>query len=178
MCNTEKKNLSFCEVNAHHQNGKSENIIKDVTTLLHSDHCWPNAIHAFLWLSAIKNYVNLKNSIPTNFKPETYHGRNNLSATYESSLLSIFSGSNIEANLDHFHTFGYPDYVLDNSLQSGKSHNKCINRSRVGIYLSHLIHHASNVPLVLNTQTGNFSPQFHCFYDNAFVAFKREANFK
>jgi hypothetical protein len=45
--------LSFCGVNAHHQNGKAENIIKDVTTggrtaLLHAAHRWPAATDASL----------------------------------------------------------------------------------------------------------------------------------
>jgi hypothetical protein len=45
--------LSFCGVNAHHQNGKAENRIKDVTTgsrtaLLHAAHRWPEAINASL----------------------------------------------------------------------------------------------------------------------------------
>jgi hypothetical protein len=45
--------LSFCGVNAHHQNGKAESRIKDVTTggrtaLLHAAHRWPKAIDASL----------------------------------------------------------------------------------------------------------------------------------
>ena len=48
----------FYGVNARHQNGKYENIIKDVTTgastaLLHADHIWSNAIHAYLWTTDI-----------------------------------------------------------------------------------------------------------------------------
>ena len=62
--------LSFCSVNAHHQNGKAENRIKDVTegarmALLHATHHWPKAIHPALWPSALKNYANLHNSITT-----------------------------------------------------------------------------------------------------------------
>ena len=58
------QNLSFCGVNAHHQNGKAENRIKDITTgartaLLHASHRWPRTIHASLWPAALKNYVNL-----------------------------------------------------------------------------------------------------------------------
>ena len=48
-------------VNANHHNGKSDNIIKDVTTgtrkvLPHADYCWLNAIHASLWPVTINNY--------------------------------------------------------------------------------------------------------------------------
>ena len=133
--NTAKQTLSFYGINAHNQNGKDENIIKDVTTrartdLLRSDHHWPNAIHASLWTSAIKNYSNLRNSIPANFKPKTYHRRNKISSTYHYYPLSALSVPKIESNLDHFHIFGSPVYVLEDSLQSGKSHNKCIDISR------------------------------------------------
>jgi hypothetical protein len=38
--------------------------------------------------------------------------------------------------------------------------------------------HASNVPLILNTQPGNVSPQFHCIYDNEFSTCKRDAKFQ
>ena len=51
--------LSFCGVNAHHQNGKAEKRIRDVTdgartALLHAVHRWPNAINATLWPAALK----------------------------------------------------------------------------------------------------------------------------
>jgi hypothetical protein len=34
-----------------------------------------------------------------------------------------------------------------------------------------------SVPLVLNTQSGNVSPQFHCIYDHEFATCKRDAKF-
>ena len=57
---TDAKTLSFCGVNAHHQNGKSENCVKDVTTkactsLPHTVHQFPEAIHAELWPADLKN---------------------------------------------------------------------------------------------------------------------------
>lgn len=49
-----KQMLSLCGVNAHHQNGKAENWIKDVmqgarTVLLHAAHWWPKAVAPSLW---------------------------------------------------------------------------------------------------------------------------------
>ena len=37
--------------------------------------------------------------------------------------------------------------------------------------------HSSSVPLVLNTKTGNVTPQFHCLYDDEFASCKRDAKF-
>ena len=56
---TSNQTMTFCGVNAHHQNGKAENRVKDITThartsLLHASHRWPLAIHASLWHVAIK----------------------------------------------------------------------------------------------------------------------------
>ncbi|MEM1010162.1 MAG: hypothetical protein AAGJ35_14295, partial [Myxococcota bacterium] len=178
-----KQTLSFCGPNAHHQNGKAENRIKDVTThsrtaLLHAAHRWPQAINAHLWPAALKHYTNVRNSLPTKFSPETKgpKGKKSL-AQYDNSPLSRFSGSEVEPNLDHFHPFGCPVYVLEDSLQSQQSHNKWSDRSRVGIFLCHSPRHATSVPLVLNTQTGNVAPQFHCIYDDEFATCKRDAKF-
>ena len=54
-----QKTLSFCGVYAHHQNGKSEQRIKDVTedarnSLLHAAHTWPKAVIPSLWPAALK----------------------------------------------------------------------------------------------------------------------------
>ena len=57
-----------------------------------------------------------------------------------------------------------------------KSHNKWSDRSRVGIFLCHSPHHSNSVPLVLNTRSGNVSPQFHCIYDDDFATCKRDAD--
>jgi hypothetical protein len=143
--------LSFCGVNAHHQNGKAENRIKLVTegartALLHASHRWPAAVNASLWPAALKNYVNLRNALPTKYIPEQRVKRRIIRAQYHSSPLSQLSGTEVEPNLDHFHPFGSPVYVLHNSLQSQQSHNKWTDRSRVGIFLSHSPEHASSVP--------------------------------
>lgn len=178
-----QQTLSFCGVNAHHQNGRAENRIKDVTqgartSLLHAAHRWPKAISPALWPSALKHYVNLRNALPSTFIPGAKQGRKKLADRYEGSPISKMSNTEVEPNLKHFHPFGSPVYVLEKSLQSQQSHNKWSDRSRVGIFLCHSPHHSSTVPLVLNTRSGNVSPQFHCIYDDAFDTCKRDSKFE
>ena len=175
--------LSFCGVNAHHQNGVAERRIRDVTegartALLHAAHRWPKAVHASLWPCAIKHYVNLRNSLPRRFTAKQKTGKMTVPAKFDDSPLSRFSGTVVEPNLSHFHPFGSPVYVLKEALQSQQAHNKWTDRARVGIFLCHSPHHATDVPLVLNTQTGLVSPQFHLIYDDDFDTVKRDAKFK
>ena len=78
-----QQTLSFCGVNAHHQNGKAEQRIKDVTegarnSLLHGAHIWPKAVIPLLWPADLKDYVNLKISLPTRFVPGGKEGRRKL----------------------------------------------------------------------------------------------------
>ena len=154
-----RQTISFCGVSAHHQNGVAEKRIRDVTEsarsmLLHAVHRWPKTITANLWPQAVAHAVNIRNALPV--------------AVGKSCPLSTFAGTDIQPNLKHFHPFGCPVYVLENALQSGNPHPKWSDRSRVGIFLCHSPNHATNVPMVLNTQTGMVSPQFHCVYDNSF----------
>ena len=69
---TSNQTMSLCGVNAHHQNVKAENRVKDVTigtrtSLLHAAHRWLNMIHSSLWPAAIKYFINIRNSLPTKF---------------------------------------------------------------------------------------------------------------
>ena len=59
-----QQSITFCGPNAHHQNGKAESRIKDITThamtaLLHAAHRWPEAVNAHLWPAAVERYVNV-----------------------------------------------------------------------------------------------------------------------
>ena len=157
--------ITFCGVGAHHQNGVAERRIRDITenahtSLLHAAHRWPKAIAANLWPQAIKHVVNVRNSLPRPGKTE--------------SPLSKFAGTSMQPNLKHFHPFGCPVYVLQAPLQTRSPFPKWGECSRIGIFQCHSPHHASSVPLVLSTQTGPVSPQFHCVFDDDFDMVKKE----
>jgi hypothetical protein len=96
-----QQSLTFCGVNAHHQNGRAESRIKDITThartyLLHAAHCWPKAINAAaLWPAALKHYTNTRNVLPTEFVTRVKHGRMKDPDRYKKSALSKFSGTEV-----------------------------------------------------------------------------------
>ena len=79
-----------------------------------------------------------------------------------------FSGVQVGFNMRDNHTFGCPVYALSNVLASGKTLPKWSPRARLGVNLGPSPHHARNVNLVLNIDTGLCSPQFHCRYDDFF----------
>ena len=125
----------------------------------------------------MKHYINLRNNLPTKYIKGNKIGRKKLPDKFISSPLSRVSGVESQANLKDFHPFGSPVYVLEPNLQARKAYNKWINRSRVGIFLCHSPSHSSNVPLILNTTTGNVTPQFHCIYDNKFSTCRTDVKF-
>ena len=64
--------ISFCGVNAHRQNGKTERRIRYITegartVLFYASHRWPKVIDAYFWPAALNNYVNIRNNIPTKY---------------------------------------------------------------------------------------------------------------
>ena len=155
--------ITFCGVGAHHQNGVAERRIRDITEsartmLLHAAHRWPKTITSNLWPQALKHATNIRNALPRKGKTQ--------------SPISLFSNTTIEPNIKHFHPFGCPVYILQAPLQTGAPFPKWNERSRVGIFLCHSPHHAASVPLILSTQTGLVSPQFHCVFDDRFDTVK------
>ena len=79
-------------------------------------------------------------------------------------------------NLQHYHTFGCPAYILDTRLSSGGSIPKWNPRARRGIYLGLLPEHASNVALIYNPHTGFVSPQYHVVCNNDFTSVDGASN--
>ncbi len=66
------------------------------------------------------------------------------------------------------HVFGCPVYVLDASLQDGKKIPKWNPRAHLELFLGFSDLHSSQVPLVMNVDTGKISPQLHVIFDDTF----------
>ena len=73
-----------------------------------------------------------------------------------------------KTNIRHYHTFGFPVYVLDARLQGAGFIPKWDEQVRVGAYVRISPIHAGNVSLILNLSTGHVSPQFHVVFDETF----------
>ena len=151
--------ISFCAVNAHHQNGLIEKFIQDLTRgartlLLHAKSDWPEAIGTILWPFALKAFEDRRNH---------WH----LDANGKSPLQK-FSNVYHTQDIKQWHTFGCPVFVLEDKAANGVI-PKWGLRSRVGIYLGHSPCHAGSVALVLNPKTLHISPQYHVVFDDQFT---------
>jgi hypothetical protein len=69
---------------------------------------------------------------------------------------------------DRAHVFGCPVYVLEAALQDGHKIPKWAPRACLGIFLGFSTLHSSQVPIVMNVDTGKISPQFHIIFDDKF----------
>ena len=70
--------------------------------------------------------------------------------------------------LKQAHVFGCPVCVLDAALQDGKKIPKWAPRACLGLFLGFSDLHSSQVPLLLNIESGHISPQFHVIFDDKF----------
>ena len=115
-----KQTITFCSVNAHHQNGRAEKRLRDLresgrTQLLHAISRWPQAFNTHLWPYAVRVANDIRNRI-VDRKDGT-------------SPLERFSALTVASNMKHFHTFGCPVYALDKGLASNKKIKPWINLS-------------------------------------------------
>lgn len=151
--------IRYCGVNAHHKNGVAERGIRTVSEiarslLLHASAHWPDGVDGSLWPMAVDYACHLYNTMPNNM------------GTCPSDL---FTGAvSPRHKLRDLHVWGCPVYVLDPVLQQGKKLPRWQPRSRRGLFLGYSPHHSSDVPLILNLQTGSISPQYHVVFDDSF----------
>ena len=154
-----EQRLRFCGTNAHHQNGVAERAIRTISDMaramiLHASCHWNGGIDSSLWPMAVQYATHVYNTTP---------GANGLCPA------DIFTGSTVPRHrLRDIHVWGCPVYVLDPSLQAGKKLPKWQPRSRRGVFVGLSSVHSSEVPQVLNLQTGSITTQFHVVFDDRF----------
>jgi hypothetical protein len=164
---TAEQSISYCGVNAHHQNGIAERRIRELTerartAMINAQLRWPGVITTNLWPYALRT-VNYIHSIT----PQ-------LGSTV--SPIEKFTGIDVRPNLKDVHHFGCPAYVLDAKLQAQQNLSKWNSRSRAGIYLGPSLNHARSVSLVMNPETGLVSCQFHVQFDDFFESIRNPGN--
>ena len=145
--------IAVCGVGAHHQNGVSENAIKQLTptayTLYQACHAqghWSEYITTMLWPFALKAAQDRGNQLSIGLDEKTPDMKFSDLASKSLRLVDV-------------HTFGCPCYVLDARLWSDpKGVPNWEPRARVRIYFGRSPAHASNVARVLNPKTGLVSP--------------------
>ena len=153
--------ISFCGVGAHHQNAIAERGIKEITLsgrtmLLHAIRHWPEMVSTILWPFALKTACERLNKFSINDNGDSP----------ESVLANVANSAQVQ----DFHTWGCPVYILESGLQSGSiGPPKWDPRARLGIYVGHSPAHAGSVALVLNPSTGHVSPQYHVVFDDDFT---------
>ena len=141
--------IDFCAVGAHHQNGVIERHFQRLTSsartiLLHAKRHWPSMITTVLWPFAYKYAELLYNHLHID--------------AVGLSPAEKFCETPVKLQLNDFHTWGCPCYVLDSRAQQGNMVPKWDPRSRLGIYVGHSPCHVGSVALVLNPKTLHFSP--------------------
>ena len=151
--------LRFCGANAHHKNGIAERAVQSVSNIsraliLHASAHWKNGIDSSLWPMAVTYATHLYNHLPN---------------AQGLCPADVFTGSTVPRHrLKDLHVWGCPIYVLDPHLQAGQKLPRWEPRSRRGVFMgfSHL--HSSEVPLILNLETGSITPQYHVVFDDLF----------
>ena len=156
------QNLTFCGVGAHHQNGVSERIIKDLTLssrtlVLNAQLHWPEYITTMFWPFALVAAADRMKNLHVDM-----HG--------QTPEMKFSNTIGLSTRLSHFHTSGCPVYILDARQRSvgGGDPPKWDPRSCLRIYLGHSPSHAGSVAMVMNPKTGLLSPQFHLVFDDNF----------
>jgi hypothetical protein len=152
------QSISYSGVNAHFQNALAEKRIQDLqhsarTMLVHAKHRWPRAINSHLWPYALRMANDVHMNTPTQDRK---------------APIELFSSISSATDPKHYHPFGCPVYVLSAQQQTDGKGAKWRERARVGINIGNSPVHSRNVALVLSTETGYASPQFHVKHDDLF----------
>jgi hypothetical protein len=150
----------FSGVGAHHQNGIAEQNLKTVSqwahaNMLHFAHHWPAKANVCFWPQAIDYPLWVFNRLP-----------NLVNGLLPNKIWSSCCAPTEEFNWSH--VFGCPVYVLDAALQDGYKIPRWVPRACLRIFLGFSTLHSSQVPIIMNVDTGKISPQFHVIFDDKF----------
>ena len=154
-----EQRMRFCGANAHHKNGVAERAVQSVSNMaraliLHASAHWKDGIDASLWPMAVTYATHLYNHLPN---------------AQGLCPADVFTGSTVPRHrLKDIHVWGCPVYVLDPHLQAGQKLPRWQPRSRRGVFMGFSNLHSSEVPLVLDLQTGSITPQYHVVFDDHF----------
>ena len=147
-----RQTVTYCGVNAHFQNGRVENKIRDLreaeqTQLLHAINWWPGAVAVRFWVYVLRYACDVHNCM----------------SRHENKLSPIqkFTESIVDTNPKDFHSFGCPVYALDSKLSSGQITGHWNPRARLGNNLGFSPRHACTVYNIINLQIVTVSSQFH-----------------
>ena len=151
--------VSFYGVNAHFQNGRAEQRIRDLqdqvrNVLLRSVARWPKSSSAHLWSYAVHYLNDVRNNIPT--EDNTV------------SPLKKFIGTSVQTKVTTFYTFDCPINALNSVLESGKKLPKWDARCVLGLYLGNSPRHIRSVSQVFKLDTDRVSSQFRVIHDEFF----------
>jgi hypothetical protein len=151
--------IHFFGTNAHHQNGVAERAIQTLSNIaramiLHASMHWKDGMYVSLWHMAFNHAIHIYTNTPNKgVAPE-----------------DIFTGSTIPHHrLLDLHFWGCPVNVMDPQMQQGRKLPRSQTRSRRGVTSGLSLQHSSEVPLVLNLQTGSIDTQYHVVFNDQFT---------
>ncbi len=157
-CASLDQRYSFSGVGAHHQNGIAKRNIKTVAqwaraNMLHFAHHWPDKANVRFWPQAIDYALWVFNRLP-----------NLVNSLSPNKIWSSCCAPTEEFNQSH--VFGCLVYVLNAALQDGQKLPQWAPRACLGIFLGFSSLYSSQVPIVMNVDTGKISLQFHVIFDD------------
>ncbi|KAL7571816.1 hypothetical protein ACA910_002901 [Epithemia clementina (nom. ined.)] len=124
--------------------------------MLHAAIHWNETADPTIWPTAVLHAVWLFNHFPslsTGISPQ-----------------DIFTSTHFPQRKFHdLHVWGCPTYVLHKKISDGMKLPRWQPRSDRCMFVGLSPTHATNVPLVLNLQTGAITPQFHVIFDDWFA---------
>jgi transposase InsO family protein len=160
-CKASLQTITFAGVGAHQKNGVAERRIRELQE--RQGQCW--------FVLSVDGHQRLRQTyglMLSEWQRRHQHVTQSRvqGSQNPSGIIQLIKDHDQPKYWQHF---GFPVYVLSSNLQQvGGIHHKWKERSKLGIYLGRSPQHARTVALVLDTETGFVSPQFHVKFDPTF----------